>query len=95
MLSFCSSVLSKILSPFLTSVTASNSERSLHYCKLLQEGCIYRHILKISRKMSSMHVANSKKVKMYGKFTMFLDIYGQFAVSHEGECFNSYSKITE
>ena len=88
MLSFCSSVLSKIQSPFLTSVTASNSERSLHYCKLLQEGCIYRHILKISRKMSvSMHVANSKKIKMYGKFTMLLDIYGQFAVNHERRVF--------
>ena len=29
---------------------------------------------------------------MYGNFTMFLDIYGQFAVNHEGECSNCYPK---
>ena len=41
------------------------------------------------------HVSNSKKIEMYGKFTMFFDIYGQFAVNHEGECFNCYPKITK
>ena len=32
------------------------------------------------------HLANSKTLKMYGKFTMSLDIDRQFAVHHEGEC---------
>ena len=31
------------------------------------------------------HLANSKTLKMYGRFTMFLDIDEQFAVHHEGE----------
>ena len=69
MLHFCSSVL-----------YFQNSK-----CKLLQEGCIYRRIYKISHKMS-VSLANSKLLKIYGKFTMFLDIDRQFAVHHEGEC---------
>lgn len=50
----------KIPSAFLTSFTAPNSERSLQYCKHLQEGYIYRRIYKISSKMSvSLYQASS------------------------------------
>ena len=80
---------------FFTSVTGPNSERSyitVSFCKRAAFIVVSKRFRAKCRLVFIKHVANSKKIKMYDKFTMFLYIYGQFAVNHEGECSNCYPK---
>ena len=95
MLRFCSSLLSKIPSPFLPQLLNQILKEvyiTVSFCKRAAFIVVSKRFRAKCRLVFIKHVANSKKIKMYDKFTMFLYIYGQFAVNHEGECSNCYPK---